>query len=571
MSFTPTPASIPPRGVVYRFNEPKRLPVNYHPLNPVLFLFKAAILHPDKLALAHPSVPHPVYYSFSVWAQRAQNLAYALIEAGIRPGDRVAVIAPNSPMIADTYFGVLAARAVVCAVNTRLRPYDVKYIIEHSGSRLILVDHEFTHLLAGVKLPTIVCHDTGRDGDPYEDFLTSGRAFSRERGWLGLDIEPDENAPAVLCYTCASFPKGVLTTYRGSYLAAIANVVEAELNYDSVYLWIVPLFHAAGWCFLWSATFAFSTQVTLRTAAPKPIWDRFLAPATPAVTHYGGAPTVQISIMNAPEARRVSHKIRAVVAGSAPTSSLIASLEDLNIHAVHVYGLTETLGPFVRSYSRASWRDLPLEERAKLMARQGHAFATALEVRVVRPPQEGQSNDTELEDVPKDGKTVGEIVTRGNIVMKEYHNDPEATRKAFRGNHFNSGDLAVWHEDGSVQVMDRSKDIIISGGENASSLAIEQELATHPAVLEVSVIARAHPRWGERPMAFVILRPGLKAQWGANGKDGSKKFERELKAYAKGRLPGFACPEWVEVVDELPKTSTGKIQKHELRKIVAKL
>ncbi|KAI5897672.1 acetyl-CoA synthetase-like protein [Schizophyllum commune H4-8] len=584
MSFAPTPASLPPKHVVYRFNEPKGLPVNYHPLNPVQFLLKAALLHPDKLALASPDGPHPVYYSFAVWAQRVQNLAYALIQARIRPGDRVAVIAPNSPMIADSYFGVLAARAIVCAVNTRLRPDDVKYIIEHSGSRFILVDHEFTHLLKGINLPHY-------PGDPYEDFLTSGRAFSRERGWLGLDVEADENAAAVLCYTC---PKGVLTTYRGSYLAAIANAVEAEMNYDSVYLWIVPLFHAAGWCYAWSAAFAFSTQVTLRTAAPGPIWQRLLAPPSggietvpgqllshiPAATHYCAAPTVQISLVNATEARRVAHSVRTIVAGSAPTSSLIASLESLGIRVVHVYGLTETYGPFVRSYARPHWKDLSLEERAKLMARQGHAFATALEARVVYPPKDGESDDGELVDVPKDGKTIGEIVTRGNIVMKEYLNDPKATRKAFRGNHFNTGDLAVWFEDGSIQVMDRSKDIIISGGENASSLAIEQELATHPALQEVSVIARTHPKWGERPMAFVILRPGARKQWGAdcgakgkdtNGKQQPSAFERELKAYAKGRLPGFACPEWVEVVDELPKTSTGKIQKHELRKVVAKL
>ncbi|TRM65759.1 hypothetical protein BD626DRAFT_485748 [Schizophyllum amplum] len=553
MNFSPTPASLPPKNAVYRFNQPKKLPVNYHPLNPVLFLLKAALLHPDKLALAHPDVPHPSYYSFAVWAQRTQNLAYALIQAGIRPGDRVAVIAPNSPMIADSYFGVLAARAIICAVNTRLRPDDVKYIIEHSGSRLILVDHEYTHLLDGISLPTVVCQDTGRAGDPYEDFLTSGRVFSRERGWPGLDIETDENQGAALCYTSGTTgkPKGVLTTYRGSYLAAIADAVESELNYDSVYLWVLPLFHAAGWCYQWSAVFAFSTQVTLRTAAPGPIWARFHAPSKPGVqvnpgraldhipaaTHYCAAPTVQISLINAPEARRVAHGVKAIIAGSAPTASLIASLENLGISVVHVYGLTETYGPSVKNYSRPFWKDLSLEERSKLMARQGHAFATALEVRVVRLPKEGEAHDADLLDVPKDGKTVGEVVTRGNIVMKEYFNDPEATRKAFRGGHFNSGDLAVWYEDGTVQIVDRSKDLIISGGENASSLAIEQELATHPDVQEVSVVARPHPRWGERPMAFVIILPASREKWS----------EKALRPSAWVRAAG-----WVEVVSELP-------------------
>jgi len=232
---------------------------------------------------------------------------------------------------------------------------------------------------------------------------------------------------------------------------------------------------------------------------------------------------------------------------------------------VHVYGLTETYGPFTRCYDQPFWKSLPLEQRAKLMARQGQIFATAQNVRVVYPPK--NENDQELVDVPKDGQTTGEIITRGNIVMKEYFRDPETTRKAFRGGYFSSGDLAVMHPDGVLQIMDRSKDIIISGGENASSLAIEQELASHPHVLEVTVVARPHVKWGERPMAFVILRQEHASQW--TGKH--REFGEELKRHGRKRLPGFACPEWIEVVEELPKTSTGKILKTELRKRVAKL
>jgi len=283
------------------------------------------------------------------------------------------------------------------------------------------------------------------------------------------------------------------------------------------------------------------------------------------VTHYCGAPTVQIGIVNDPAAQKPPHPISAIIAGAAPTAHLIGELEKKGISPVHVYGLTETYGPFTRCYDQPSWGALSLEERAKLMARQGQSFATAQEVRVVIPAKD--ENDDTLVDVPKDGKTIGEIVTRGNIVMKEYFRDPEATRRAFRGGYFNSGDLAVMHPDGAIAIMDRSKDIIISGGENASSLAIEQELASHPHVLEVSVVARSHAKWGERPMAFVILHKHHAGTW----TEKHDEFAQELKQHARTRLPGFACPEWVLVVEELPKTSTGKILKTDLRKIVAKL
>ncbi|CAL1705321.1 unnamed protein product [Somion occarium] len=565
-SFQPTVESLPPTSVTYRLRLPQGLPVHKQPLNPLSFLLRAAQVYPNRLAIAHPDVQFPVYYSYATWAQRIQNLAYALIQAGIQPGDRVAVIAPNSPVIAEAHHGVLAARAIICPINTRLTPAEVAYILDHSGSKLIIVDHEYVRLVQGVKTPVIVSNDSGRVGDSYEAFLSSGRHFSQERGWLGLEWEPNEDSPAALCYTSGTTgrPKGVITTLRGSYLAAVANAYETKMSMESVYLWILPMFHACGWTYPWAVTLACAGQITLRTVSYPLIWNHLL---NSGVTHYCGAPTVQIGLVSAPEARPLPRPVSAITAGSAPTAQLIGDLEKLGITAVHVYGLTETYGPFTKCYFQPLWKDLSPEERARYLARQGHSFLTAEEARVVYPLKEGENLDSELVDVPRDGKTIGEVVTRGNIAMKEYFQDPEATRKAFRGGHFNSGDLAVIHPDGYISIQDRSKDIIISGGENASSLAIEQELASHPDVLEVSVVARPHPKWGERPMAFVILKKDAVKKWEGKHKD----FEADLKRHVKPRLPGFACPEWVKVVDELPKTSTGKIQKMELRKIIAKL
>ncbi|KAF4605358.1 hypothetical protein EYR40_004142 [Pleurotus pulmonarius] len=522
MNFQPTPASIPPRNVVLRQVTPKDKPVYLHNLNPLAFLLRAAQIYPNKMAIAHPDTKHPVFYPFSVWCQRVQNLAYALIQA-------------------DAHFGFLAARCVFTPINIRLKPSEVEYIIEHSGSKLILCDREYLHLIAGISVPVIICDDTGKPDDPYEQFLAKGREFSGERSWQGLEAEPDENAASTLCYTSGTTgrPKGVVSTLRGAYLAAIGNAFESQINRDSTYLWILPMFHAAGWTYPWATVFAFATQITLRTVDYSLIWNHFLHSG---VTHYCGAPTVQIGIFNHPKAKKLDRVITAIIAGSAPTAHLIGELEKIGIKPCHVYGLT-----------------------SKLMARQGQTFATAEVARVVYQPDPDLPLDkVVLVDVPKDGKTIGEIVTKGNIVMKEYLNDPEATKKAFRGGYFNTGDLAVMHPDGSIAIMDRSKDIIISGGENASSLAIEQELASHPHVLEVSVVARSHPKWGERPMAFVILHPQHAEKWAGR----HAEFERDLKEHAKQRLPGFACPEWVEVVPDLPKTSTGKILKTELRKRV---
>ncbi|KAI9512904.1 acetyl-CoA synthetase-like protein [Russula earlei] len=464
-------------------------------------------------------------------------------------------------MIAEALQGVIGARAIVTTINIRLTRREIDYILSHCGAKLVFVDHEYRHLVDDAKARIIVCADTGRDGDPYEDFLTSGRAYSQEKGWAGLKMDSDENKPLSLNYTSGTTgrPKGVLTTLRGTYLASIANAFETQMGMESTYLWVLPMFHAAGWTFPWSITFSFATQITLRTVDNSLIWKHFV---NSRVTHYCGAPTVQIGITNHPSAQQLLHPIKTIIAGAAPTAHLLAQLESKGFQPVHVYGLTETYGPFTRNYSQPAWNALPSSERAKLSARQGHAFATSFPLRVVRP---ARSPGEALVDVPRDGKTVGEIVVRGNIVMQGYFRDPDATARAFDGGYFHSGDLAVWHPDGSVQIQDRMKDIIISGGENASSLAIEQELASHPDVLEVSVVGREHPKWGERPMAYVILRAESVRRW-----DGQHaEFSSALKAHARERLPAFATPEWVVVIDQLPKTSTGKIMKTDLRRRAA--
>ncbi|KAG9083420.1 hypothetical protein FS749_006048 [Ceratobasidium sp. UAMH 11750] len=390
--FTPTPASIPPPNIVLRQRQPKDLPVNITPLNPVSFLLHAALVYPNKVALTSPDGPQPTSYTFGVWAQRVQNLAYALIRVhGIKPGDRVAVIAPNRYFIwfkvfssnipTDAHFGVLAARAVITPINTRLTVPEVDYILEHSGAKLVLVDYEYTKFVEGKKIPYVVCNDSGRQGDPYEDYLTEGRRLSREEGWMGLDMEPDENANASLCYTSGTTgrPKGVISTLRGSYLAAVANAYEARITRDSTYLWILPMFHACGWTYPWANVFAFATQVTIRTVVNSVIWKHF---TESGVTHYCGAPTVQIGIVNAPEARKLERRVTAIIAGSAPTAHLIGELERKNIHVTHVYGLTYTYGPFTRNYPRPEWARISLDERAKFIARQGQAFATSDEARV---------------------------------------------------------------------------------------------------------------------------------------------------------------------------------------------
>ncbi|KAG9061666.1 hypothetical protein KI688_007247 [Linnemannia hyalina] len=516
--------------------KPANTAANHSELNPVHFLARSATVYPQKTAVIHG----PRRYTYAQLNRRAVALSYALKhQLSIRRGDIVAIIAPNIPAMLEAHFAIPAANAIICAINTRLAPKEVEYILNHSGAKVVLVDKEFEGLVKECNLPKVVIADTGvAASDEYERFLETGYQKADTLGWGGLDQTDDENEGISLCYTSGTTgkPKGVLYTYRGMYLAALGNVIEAHLRLDSVHLFLVPLFHANSWIFPYAVT---------AVADYDQIWKILLSEG---VTHLNGAPTIMIQIVHHPQAIKLQTPITCTVAGSAPTAALIARMKELNMDICHVYGLTETYGPITKSYPQPGFEDLSVDQTAKNLARQGHVYLVSDDVRVV---------DSRMQDVAWDGKQVGEIVFRGNLVMKGYHNDPEATAKAFEGGWFHSGDLAVRHADGYIAIQDRQKDIIISGGENISTLEVESCISHHPAVLEVAVIAIPHPRWGETPKAFVILKPGLAADKIVTGE--------QLIGFCKENMAGFKCPSSIVVVKELPKTSTGKLQKYVLR------
>lgn len=439
---------------------------------------------------------------------------------------------------------------------------EIAFILRHCGARVILVDHRHTDLvpadLAGALV--VVSNDSGGmdPADAYEQFLARGHRLWMERsahGPLDWQLVPpvrDEDATSSLCYTSGTTgrPKGVETSLRGSYLAALSNVLEAQLNGDSVYLWVLPMFHCSGWTFPWAVVAAMGTQRMLRAVDYGQIWD---ALDQGGVTHYAGAPTVQLSVVAHPKAHRLPQRVLVQVAASAPTPTLLKKMEALNLWPMHLYGLTETYGPSCRRLYEPQWSALPLHERAAMQARQGHAYAAADEVRVVRrdmPPGV-------LQDVRRDGQELGEIVMRGNLVMKRYFHDEDATAAATDGGYFHTGDLAVRHPGGEVQILDRGKDIIISGGENISSLMVEEMAASHPWVAECAVVARPHDRWGECVHAFVVLdAEGLAAVRDADA-NAAQTVLQSLAEHCRGRMSGFAIPRYLTIVDALPKSSTG--------------
>ncbi|KAM0793453.1 hypothetical protein ACM66B_000896 [Microbotryomycetes sp. NB124-2] len=558
-----------PLATRFRPKLPAGLAPSNSPLNPCYFLLRAAQVRPNHLALWH--FEKNLKWTYEQWATRVCHLAYALKLQGINHGDRVLVLGPNVPFVADALQAIPAVQGVIVAVNTRLNPSDVEYIVQDSGAKLVLVDGQFESLVKNVRVPVIVCQDSGQPQDPYEQLLQRGAEHDRKlgaHGWSGLEMQRDELATFAISYTSGttSRPKGVETTYRGTYLAGVANAIESGMNSTSVYLWILPMFHCLGWCYPWSNTMSMSTQLCLRQVGDyNEVWKSFLERG---VTHYCGAPTVQLSIATHKMARTPPQLVKTTVAGAAPTATLIKQIEQLGFEITHVYGLTETYGPMTQGYFLDPSASTYYEDKA----RQGHAFRMADDIRVVKLIQEGEEHavkEGDLQEVAFDGTEVGEIVMRGNLVMKGYWNNKNATDKAFAGGYFHTGDLAVRRPDGTFAIQDRSKDIIISGGENISSLSIESALSAHPDVLEVACVARSHEKWGERPHAFVVLREG--SSW--HGKQ--VEFEKELKKFSRGKMPAFAIPEWVELVPALEKTSTGKIQKHVLRdklkKLMAKL
>jgi fatty-acyl-CoA synthase len=504
-------------------------------LNPVDFLRRAAYMYPEKIAV----VDGDRRYTYRQFAERSWRLANALRSAGLSKGDRVATLLFNSAPMLEAHFGVPAAGGILVAVNHRLASPEIRYILEHSGARFLLLDSELESLVAPLTLSGVTvirCANSGDAEDPYRQFLSAASSALPE-SWL-----EDEEETISINYTSGTTgqPKGVRYTYRGAYLNALSEVIVAGMSPDSVYLWTLPMFHCNGWCFPWAVTAVAARHVALHAVDPDLVWQLI---DEEGVTHYNGAPTVQLMIINHPKAHRLEPPVTAMVAASPPSPTLLARMSELNFRIVHVYGLTETYGPITTCPTQEDSQQLPLEQRAKLLARQGQAYPSADLVRVV---------DDEMHDIPQDAETIGEVVMRGNNVMSGYFADEAATENAFRGGWFHSGDLAAWHPDGNIELRDRSKDIIVSGGENVSSIEVEQTIVAHPAVLECAVIGIPHERWGERPKAFVTLNSEASAS------------AEEIIEFCRQRLAHFKCPDAIEF-GQLPKTSTGKVQKYALR------
>ncbi|GAA3219400.1 AMP-binding protein [Pseudonocardia petroleophila] len=515
------------------------------PLTPLAFLRRSAEVYPDKTAIVYGE-RRSTYREF---AAEATRVAHALRGSGVEPGDRVAYLLPNVPEMLVAHFAVPLAGAVLVAINTRLSTEEVRYILDHSGSKVLVVDAALHPTVAPVagELKTveeiITVVDPAAPGDGigsgvrYDDLLARGNDEP-----LPWSVE-DEDGTIAINYTSGTTgkPKGVMYHHRGAYLNSFGEIVHSAHSPDSVYLWTLPMFHCNGWCTPWALTAIGGTHVCLREVRGDVIWQQITAHG---VTHLNGAPTVVTTIMRAPEAVTLDYQLVITTAGAPPSPTTILQMEQMGFRIVHVYGLTETYGPYsVNQYQRA-WDDLPAEERASLQARQGVGMLCADHLRVV---------DEDMADVPADGVTMGEIVMRGNNVMKGYYEDAAGTEKAFAGGWFHSGDLGVMHPDGYVELRDRAKDVVISGGENISTVEVEQAVVSHPAVLEAAVIGVPDEKFGERPKAFVVL---------ADGKDATPD---ELIEHVKSRIARYKAPRDVEIVDELPKTSTGKVQKFELR------
>ena len=524
---------------------------NYAPISPLSFIERTAEVYPDRLAIVHGALRQ-------TWGQtyaRCRQLASALQRAGIGKNDTVAAMLPNTPPMVEAHFGVPMAGAVLNALNTRLDPEAIAFMLDHGEAKAVIVDPEFAGTLRRAlalrqhKSPLLVIdvEDALFTGEAqpvgnttYESFLDGGDpAFA----W---SLPADEWDAIALNYTSGTTgnPKGVVYHHRGAAMNAISNVLEWDMPKHAVYLWTLPMFHCNGWCFPWTLAARAGVNVCLRRVDPQAIFD---AMREHGVTHYCGAPIVHGLLVNAPAAMKagVPAGIKAMVAGAAPPASMIEGMEQMGFDLTHVYGLTEVYGPATVCAKHAAWDDLDIGERARLNARQGVRYHLQRDVRVLNPET--------MKPVPQDGETMGEIMFKGNITMKGYLKNPTTTQEAFAGGWFHSGDLAVQYPDGYFKIKDRSKDIIISGGENISSIEVEDVLYRHPDVLAAAVVARPDPKWGETPCAFVELKFGVHTT------------PEEIVAHCKKHLAGFKVPRFV-VFGELPKTSTGKIQKFELRK-----
>jgi fatty-acyl-CoA synthase len=524
------------------------MPVNRTELTPLLLLERAASVYARRVGVVYGR-RRLTYADLGI---RVQRLATALQRAGLRPGDRVAFLAPNVPALLEAHFGVALAGGVLVAINTRLNADEVGYVVNHSGSRLFFADAELarglglepTAMRSVEQVVTIDDPDFAPgiphsfDGPEYEAFIDVAPSTS-----LPSRV-PQEDDLYSINYTSGTTgrPKGVMYTHRSAYLNALSEIIAHRLEPSSVFLWTLPMFHCNGWCFPWACTGTGATHLLLRKVDPPLVWKLI---REERVTHFNGAPTVLIMLINDPSAPtgRLDRTLRIATGGAPPSPTLLAQWERLGAEITHLYGLTETYGPHTYCDWQPDWSDLDADARARLRARQGVPHLVACELRVV---------DEQMRDVPADGATLGEVVMRGNNVMRGYFELPDETAEAFRGGWFHSGDVAVMHPDGYIELRDRKKDIIISGGENISTIEIEQAIARHADVLEVAVIAVPDEKWGEVPKAFVAP------------KEGRNPTAADIIAHCRSQLAHFKCPRSVEF-GPLPKTSTGKVQKFVLR------
>jgi fatty-acyl-CoA synthase len=527
---------------------------NFQPLTPLSLLARAAAVHPEQAAVIHG----PRAWTYSEFYTRTRRLASALVKRGIKRGDTVAAVLPNTPAMLEAHYGVAMAGAVLNTINTRLDAAVIAFTLGHGEAKALITDREFSKVAkealsnckakplvidyddpeftgAGERLGTIEYEDLLRDGDP--DFA-----------WL---MPRDEWDAISLNYTSGTTgdPKGVVYHHRGAYLLAIANVITCGMGKHPVYLWTLPMFHCNGWCFPWTLSVVAGTHVCLRAVRAPAMYDAIV---THKVTHLCGAPIVMSTLLNAPahEKKPLPHVVQFATAAAPPPEAVLAAMKAAGFNVTHLYGLTETYGPAAINDWHREWDALSASEQAAKKARQGVAYPVLDALDVLDP--------STMQPVPRDGETLGEVMFRGNVVMKGYLKNKPATQAAFAGGWFHSGDLGVIHPDGYIQLKDRSKDIIISGGENISSIEVEDALYKHPAVQVVAVVAKPDEKWGETPCAFVELKPGSTAS------------ADELVAWCRNNLAAYKCPRHI-VFAEIPKTSTGKLQKFKLREMVKAL
>ncbi|MFA7607901.1 MAG: acyl-CoA synthetase [Rhodocyclaceae bacterium] len=521
---------------------------NHVPLSPLSFIERSAYVYPNRTAVIHGARS----YTWAESYQRSRRLASALVQAGVRRGDTVAVMLPNVPAMFEAHFGVPMTGAVLNTLNTRLDPEAIAFMLTHGEAKVLITDPEFAKtisaaldLLEGPRPLVVDALDEEFPGQDrvgtvdYEDFIAGG---DPEFAWT---LPPDEWDAITLNYTSGTTgnPKGVVYHHRGAYLNAASNIISWGMPPHAVYLWTLPMFHCNGWCFPWTMAANAGVNVCLRKVDPALIFELIRAHK---VTHMCGAPIVYGMLINAPDGLRagIEHSVAGLIAGAAPPAAIIEGAEKIGFDITHVYGLTETYGPASVCAKHPEWDELPIDRRAERNGRQGVRYHMQDAISVMDP-------DT-LQPVPWDGETMGEIMFRGNLVMKGYLKNGKATAEAFSGGWFHTGDLAVMHPDGYVKIKDRSKDVIISGGENISSLEVEEVLYRHPAVMTAAVVAKPDEKWGEVPAAYIEIKSGVKVT------------AEDIVEHCRAHMARYKVPKYIEFC-ELPKTSTGKIQKFVLR------